>query len=151
MSNFSVRFKALRAEQKLSQQELANILKISKSSVNMYERGEREPSLETLESIADFFHVDLDDLMGRKPLPHRSHSACWNAPAQPWDAACLTTHEHHVILAYRNQPEMQPAVDRLLGIPSESEDLMPIAAHNDNPSEEQQQLMQRDIEKLKKL
>lgn len=55
MSNFSVRFKALRAEQKLSQQELANILKISKSSVNMYERGEREPSLETLESIADFF------------------------------------------------------------------------------------------------
>ena len=69
MSNFSVRFKALRAEQKLSQQELANILKISKSSVNMYERGEREPSLETLESIADFFHVDLDDLMGREPLP----------------------------------------------------------------------------------
>lgn len=31
----------------------------------MYERGEREPGLETTEAIADFFNVDIDYLYGR--------------------------------------------------------------------------------------
>jgi len=33
--------------------------------VNMYERGDRQPNFETLESIADFFNVDIDYLLGR--------------------------------------------------------------------------------------
>lgn len=55
MSKFSVRFKELRKSRKLSQQALADSLNTSKSSVNMYERGEREPGIDTLETIADFF------------------------------------------------------------------------------------------------
>lgn len=31
----------------------------------MYERGEREPDIKTLEKIADFFSVDVDYLIGR--------------------------------------------------------------------------------------
>lgn len=68
MANFSTRLKELRKEKDLSQQELANIIKISKSSVNMYERGEREPGFETMESFADFFNVDMDYLMGRQDI-----------------------------------------------------------------------------------
>lgn len=49
----------------MSQQELADALGISKSAVNMYERGERQPNFETLETIADFFNVDIDYLLGR--------------------------------------------------------------------------------------
>lgn len=64
MNKFSERFKELRQSRKLSQQELANKLNTSKSSVNMYERGEREPGIETLETIADFFNVDMDYLVG---------------------------------------------------------------------------------------
>ena len=37
---------------------MADKLKISRSSVGMYEKGEREPSYELLEAIADFFNVD---------------------------------------------------------------------------------------------
>ena len=66
MSMFAQRLKLLRNEADLSQQELANQLKcVSKSSINMYERGEREPGLETTEAIADFFNVDIDYLDGR--------------------------------------------------------------------------------------
>ena len=54
MSKFHLRIKELRISRKLSQQELADCLKISKSSINMYERGEREPGLDLLEAIADF-------------------------------------------------------------------------------------------------
>ncbi len=65
MSKFHLRLRELRNSRKLSQQELADYLKISKSSVNMYERGEREPGLDTLEEIADFFNVDMDYLTGK--------------------------------------------------------------------------------------
>ena len=79
MSKFSERFKELRSSRKLSQQELADKLGISKSSVNMYERGEREPGLEMLETIADFFNVDMDYLLGKtltanQALEHKEKS-----------------------------------------------------------------------------
>lgn len=71
MPSFADRLKALRTERNYSQQLLANYLKISKSSVNMYERGEREPGIEVLESIADLFNVDMDYLVGRSDIPNR--------------------------------------------------------------------------------
>lgn len=73
MSKFSERLKLLRAERGLSQQEFAKQLgNISKSSINMYERGEREPGFETLEAIADFFNVDMDYLLGKSDVPNRN-------------------------------------------------------------------------------
>lgn len=69
MSKFSVRLKELRHREGLSQQALADMLGISKSSINMYERGEREPGLETLESIADYFNVDMNYLLGQSNDP----------------------------------------------------------------------------------
>lgn len=65
MATFSERLKSLRSEKGWSQQRLADELKLSKSSVNMYERGEREPGFETMEAIADTFNVDMDYLYGR--------------------------------------------------------------------------------------
>lgn len=72
MSKFSERLKELRTSRKLSQQELADKLGTSKSSVNMYERGEREPGLEMLETIADFFNVDMDYLHGKSKIANKS-------------------------------------------------------------------------------
>ncbi len=65
MKNFSIRLKELRCSRNITQNELAQRIGVSKSSVNMYERGEREPSLATLHLLADYFFVNLDDLLGR--------------------------------------------------------------------------------------
>lgn len=65
MGSFQNVLKSLRKSQGLTQDELAKILKISRSTVGMYENGSREPDYETLESIADFFNVDIDYLLGR--------------------------------------------------------------------------------------
>lgn len=62
---FGNRLRDLRHEHHMRQEDLAKHLQISKSSVGMYERGEREPSLVTLRTIADFFHVTTDYLLGR--------------------------------------------------------------------------------------
>ena len=73
MANFAERLRALRVNFGLSQQKLADKLGgVSKSSINMYERGEREPGLEMMEAFADFFNVDLDYLYGKSDVPNRS-------------------------------------------------------------------------------
>ena len=80
MARFNERLKELREERRLSQNELADQLRlvsdykgVSKSSINMYERGEREPSFETLETMADYFNVDMDFLLGKSE--HRTKAA----------------------------------------------------------------------------
>ena len=65
MSTFAIRFKELRTGQQLTQDELAKYLGISKSTISMYENGNREPDFETLEIIADFFNVDMNFLLGK--------------------------------------------------------------------------------------
>ena len=70
MPKFNEQLRMLRKEAGLSQQAFSQQIGISKSSVNMYERGEREPGFETLEAIASFFHVDMDFLLGKSE--HRS-------------------------------------------------------------------------------
>lgn len=64
MGEFRDILKALRKERGLTQDQLAQELGISRSSVSMYERGEREPDFETLEVIADYFNVDMNYLTG---------------------------------------------------------------------------------------
>ena len=65
MGDFQTVFKKLRLSSGYTQAELADILGISRSRIGMYETGAREPDFETLEIIADFFHVDTDYLLGR--------------------------------------------------------------------------------------
>lgn len=72
MPKFAERLKTLRTAKKLSQADFAKQIKLSKSSVNMYERGEREPGLETLERIADYFNVDMDYLLGKSDVVNKN-------------------------------------------------------------------------------
>lgn len=65
MSKFNIMLKSLRTSKGMTQDQLAKVLKISRSTIGMYEKGDREPDYETLESIADFFNVDIDYLLGR--------------------------------------------------------------------------------------
>ena len=63
-----LKIKELREEKGISQQELANAVNISKSSISKYEKGDRTPELETFEAIADYFNVDMDYLKGKSEI-----------------------------------------------------------------------------------
>lgn len=63
---FKDMLKHLREERGLSQDELARLTQLSKSTISMYENGNREPKFETLEVIADFFNVDMNTLLDKK-------------------------------------------------------------------------------------
>lgn len=65
MAEFKDRLKELRQSARMTQKDLGQALEISSSTVGMYEQGERTPDIDTLESIADYFNVSVDFLLGR--------------------------------------------------------------------------------------
>lgn len=63
MIDFGKRFKNLRIARGFSQDDMAKALHCSRSRIGMYETGKREPDFEMLETIADFFNIDIAYLM----------------------------------------------------------------------------------------
>lgn len=72
------RIKTLREDKDLSQQEMANILSITRSAYSNYENSLREVPLAVLSQIADFHQTSVDFLIGRTndPTPYlpKEHS-----------------------------------------------------------------------------
>ena len=63
-TTFGERLKELRKERGLGQIALAAALGVGKSSISLWERGESEPTLTNLITIAQYFDVTLDLLAG---------------------------------------------------------------------------------------
>ena len=71
MADFASTIKRLRTERGVTQEQLAAMLNVSRSTIGMYETGSREPDFETCEAIADIFNVDMDYLIGRSPVERK--------------------------------------------------------------------------------
>ncbi|MBQ8428284.1 MAG: helix-turn-helix transcriptional regulator [Clostridia bacterium] len=64
------KLKTLRLAEKLTQQQLADKLQISRVNYTRYERDQVRPDYETLIKIADFYDISLDEIFGRvKKIP----------------------------------------------------------------------------------
>lgn len=59
------RLKFLREEKGLYQKDIAKILNVSVPAVNQYESGKRDMSTETLMTLAEYFGVTTDYLLGK--------------------------------------------------------------------------------------
>ena len=57
------RIKFLREEVGMTQQELADKLNGAKSTVAMYEKGDRKPSLEILVKLSEIFNCSIDYIL----------------------------------------------------------------------------------------
>ena len=55
----------LRKSKNLLQREVAFACGLTTAAYGSYEKGDREPTLETLGKLADFFEVSVDELLGR--------------------------------------------------------------------------------------
>ena len=63
-TEFKNNLKFLRQERGLGQVELAKQLGMSKGIISLWENGLREPNLSSLVTIARFFQISLDELVG---------------------------------------------------------------------------------------
>ena len=68
MSNFSKNLKELRIEKRLSQQELAQILNVTQSTVAKWESGDRAANFSILIELSNYFNISTDILLGIKDL-----------------------------------------------------------------------------------
>jgi transcriptional regulator with XRE-family HTH domain len=57
--------RVLRAERNIGSTEAAKAIGISRASLSNMEHGKSEPSMATLEKLAEFYEVDIDWLTGR--------------------------------------------------------------------------------------
>lgn len=58
------RIKEIRQEKNLSQTDIAKALGVTRQAISLYEKGDREPKLETWQKLADFFGVSVPYLQG---------------------------------------------------------------------------------------
>ena len=103
-------FVALCAKHNTKPNPVAKELDLSSGSVTKWKNG-ATPNDTTLKKIADYFGVTVDDL--------KADSAPSPTPKLKPEAGIafyLTAHEADILTAYRDQPEMRPAVDRILGV-----------------------------------
>lgn len=102
---FENRLKDLRISKGFTIKEIAQLLNLKERTYKSYENNEREPDSKILIKIADLFDVSIDYLLD------------FDVKAiQNDNALNLSNKEAHLIRAYRSKPDMQKAVDILLGI-----------------------------------
>ncbi len=71
MSFFSERLKALRIERDETQEYIAGLIGVTKASVCKYEKGETEPDMKSIRTIADHLDVTIDYMLGNTDIRTR--------------------------------------------------------------------------------
>lgn len=60
--------KKLRKQNKLTQKQLGDILGVSASTIGMYEQGRRQPTVETLVRLSEYFDKPIEKLIMQPQL-----------------------------------------------------------------------------------
>jgi transcriptional regulator with XRE-family HTH domain len=84
----------------MTQKELADAVGAKKSSVSNWELAQNSPDIDTFVKVCTVLGVSVSDVFGVYSSKYES----------------ITPHERTMLDAYRARPEMQEAVDTLLGI-----------------------------------
>ena len=109
-------------EHSLSQRQFAARCNLSTGYVSLIvkeinpQTGKRMvPTLQVLNKLATGMGLSLDELLASCDDMDVSLSSCFDSAPDSRDLF-LSAHEQKLIVAYRSHPEMQAAVDRLLGV-----------------------------------
>lgn len=70
---FAENLKNIRKNRKMTQQQVADFLKISRSAYNNYEQGSAEPNIQTIKEMSKVFNVSLDILLEKENNLLSSH------------------------------------------------------------------------------
>ena len=62
---YQLRIRDLREDKDLSQTEVAELLKVHQTTYSDYERGNLNVPVSALHTLADFYNVSVDYLLGR--------------------------------------------------------------------------------------
>ena len=106
VSSFGNRIKQYREDNNLTLAEIERMTDVPAQTINRYELGQRVPKVDAAAIIADKLNLNPLWLFGYDV----EVADVFSRPLK------FTKHEQDVIMEYRNHPDMQSAVDRILGV-----------------------------------
>lgn len=109
VSSFGNRIKQYREDNNLTLAEIERMTDVPAQTINRYELGQRVPKVDAAAIIADKLNLNPLWLFGYDVEDADASSRLFE----------FTKHEQDVIMEYRNHPDMQSAVDRILGVEPE--------------------------------
>lgn len=116
MNSIGKLIKQARLQKGLTLEQVGKAVGVGKSTVLKWESGAiSNMKRDKIAALAQILDISPALIMGWAP---------------PQNIITLTPHETNVITAYRDKPEMQTAVDTLLGVTSNEEYYIPVAARN---------------------
>lgn len=105
MYEIGKRIKSFRERAGLSQKEFAQLINQQNSTVSNWERGLTRPNVDVIADICAALNVPPDELLDIRLSPED-----------------MNDQERKVVMAYRTKPELQQAVNILLGVDAGHED-----------------------------
>lgn len=64
--SLSENLRELRLSVSLTQRQIAQFLKVDRSTYSYYELGKSEPGIETLKQLSTFYGVSIDEMVGNR-------------------------------------------------------------------------------------
>ena len=105
--DINTRIRNLRIDNDKSQKEIADVLNIERKTYLRYEKGEHEIKINAIITLAKFYNVSIDYIIGltdeEKPFYEYRNNK-------------LTKKEIKILEAYKANTEFQKTVDKLLDI-----------------------------------
>ena len=98
------RIKSLRAEKRITQQQLSDYLAVAKSTIGMWENEKREPDIETLAKIAEYFCVSIDYLAGK--TDQMIDVKTWDKYAAKFESSFNARLENDIVLVEQLFPDV---------------------------------------------
>lgn len=115
----ATRLKFCREQNNKTLEEIGTLLGVHKSTVSRWESGETDKiSLATISTLANYYNVSEAWLSGKNVDMNTLTDVKNN---NDYVTIPISSHEKNLIVAYRQQPHMQEAVDKLLGVEKEAE------------------------------
>lgn len=76
---FADKLKQLRTERGLSQEKLAEQIGVSRQVITKWESGTGTPKIDNLKTLADYFHVTIDEILGRSQMQYEELTTQYTA------------------------------------------------------------------------
>lgn len=67
------KLKELRKDRNITQEDLAEILDISRSKVSSWENNKRDMTIKDAVNLADYYEISLDNLLNVKPIREKEY------------------------------------------------------------------------------
>ncbi len=106
-------------QRNITSAQLAVAIGVSSGNVADWKSGRSAPKPEAIGKIADYLNCSTDYLLGRTAAPETT-------------APFLPQKEQQLLAAYKAHPELQFAVDKLLGINDEDTETVKIVARSED-------------------